>query len=118
MVLAAKVRSDARQFHVNLENEAVQKETTHMANTPANRDSAGSSGVDPDRDSPPRTPRWVKVFGIIALVIVLLFLILMLTRGPSGGHGPGRHFSSSDDRSQTTPPGVVEGHTAPSAGRG
>ena len=34
----------------------------------------------------PGTPRWVKVFGIIALALVLLFVILMLT-----GHGPGRH---------------------------
>jgi hypothetical protein len=38
----------------------------------------------------PGTPRWVKVFGIIALVVVLLFIILMLLRGP-GGHGPRRH---------------------------
>ena len=34
------------------------------------------------------TPRWVKTFGIIALVLVLLFVIMMLT---GGGHGPGRH---------------------------
>lgn len=48
-------------------------------------------------DSPPYPgpPRWVKVFGIIALVVVLLFLFLMFTRGP-GGHGPGRHTSSGD----------------------
>jgi len=47
-------------------------------------------------DSPPYpgTPRWVKVFGIIALVVVLLFVFLMFTRGP-GGHGPGRHTPSS-----------------------
>jgi hypothetical protein len=32
------------------------------------------------------TPRWVKAFGIIALVAVLLFLILMFT----GGHDPSR----------------------------
>jgi hypothetical protein len=39
------------------------------------------------------TPRWVKVFGIIALVVALLFVILMFTRGPGGrGHGPARHF--------------------------
>lgn len=38
----------------------------------------------------PGTPRWAKVFGIIALVVALLFVILMITRGP-GGHGPGRH---------------------------
>jgi len=34
----------------------------------------------------PGTPRWVKVFGIIVLVVILLFVILLLTRGP-GGHG-------------------------------
>jgi ABC-type transporter Mla subunit MlaD len=32
------------------------------------------------------TPRWVYVFGIIALVIVLLFVVLHLT-----GHGLGGH---------------------------
>jgi hypothetical protein len=48
-------------------------------------------------DSPPYpgTPRWVKVFGIIALVVVLLFVILMFTRGP-GGHGPGDRGGSHD----------------------
>jgi hypothetical protein len=37
------------------------------------------------------TPRWVKVFGIIALIVVVAFIILMFIRGP-GGHGPGRHM--------------------------
>jgi ABC-type transporter Mla subunit MlaD len=36
------------------------------------------------------TPRWVKVFGIIALVVVVLFVILLIT-GHGGKHGPGRH---------------------------
>ena len=49
------------------------------------------------------TPRWVKVFGAIALVVVLLFVVLMLIRGP-GGHGPGRHMPSSD-AGQTPPEG-------------
>jgi hypothetical protein len=44
-------------------------------------------------DSETGTPRWVKVFGIIFLVAVLLFVILMFTRGPGGsGHTPSRHF--------------------------
>lgn len=48
-------------------------------------------------DSPryPGIPRWVKVFGIIGLVVVLLVIILLFTRGP-GGHGPGRHLSSGE----------------------
>jgi hypothetical protein len=46
---------------------------TRMANPPAYPDTGA--------------PRWVKVFGIIALVLILLFVILHLT-----GHGFGhRH---------------------------
>jgi hypothetical protein len=51
-------------------------------------DSNGATG-----DDTTSTPRWVKVFGIIALVVILLFVILMFTRGPGGrGHSPSRHF--------------------------
>jgi len=32
------------------------------------------------------TPRWVKVFGIIAIVLVLLFVIMHVTGGGLGGH--------------------------------
>ena len=35
-------------------------------------------------------PRWLKVAGLIALVVVLLALVIMLTSG-DGGHGPQRH---------------------------
>jgi hypothetical protein len=44
----------------------------------------------------PGTPRWAKVFGIIVGVVVLLFVILLFTRGP-GGHGPGMHGSGGGD---------------------
>jgi ABC-type anion transport system duplicated permease subunit len=44
----------------------------------------------PEGESTASTPRWVKVFGTIALVVVLLFVILLFARGPSG-HAPGRH---------------------------
>ena len=57
-------------------------------------------GLDSDAYS---TPRWVKVFGAIALMVVLLFVVLMLIRGP-GGHGPGRHLPPSD-ASQAPPEG-------------
>ena len=33
------------------------------------------------------TPRWVKVFGAVGIVVVVLFLLLHL-----GGGGPGRHM--------------------------
>ena len=51
--------------------------------------------VEPDRGSDTSTPRWVKVFGIIALVLVLLVVIMMFT-GVGGDHGPGRHIPSGD----------------------
>ena len=43
----------------------------------------------PDSE-PHTTPRWVKVFGIIALLVVLLFVVLLIA---PGSHGPGRHMS-------------------------
>jgi hypothetical protein len=39
-----------------------------------------------DTRMPPPTPRWVKVFGIIAAALVLLFIILHLTGRGLGGH--------------------------------
>ena len=38
----------------------------------------------------PGTPRWVKVFGIIVIVVILLFVIMLFTKGP---HRPGLHTS-------------------------
>jgi hypothetical protein len=76
-----------------------------MADPPPYPDTGDDTGVGPDRESTTGTPRWVKVFGIIALVVVLLFVVLMFTRGPGGRHGPGRHTLSGDTRGQTPPEG-------------
>ena len=46
------------------------------------------TGDVPDRGSTALTPLWVKLFGIIALVVVLVFVVFLLT---GRGHGPGRH---------------------------
>jgi len=81
-------------------------EDTHMADLPSYPDSNDDTGVGPNRESTTGTPRWVKVFGIIALVVVLLFVILMFTRGP-GGHGPGRHTPSGDLGGRTLPSSVT-----------
>ncbi len=40
-------------------------------------------------DKAQSTPRWVKVFGIVTLVLVLLVVVVALMIG--GKHGPGRH---------------------------
>lgn len=44
---------------------------------------------------PPRTPRWVKVMGIIFIVLVLLAGIILIT-GIGGEHGPSRHMPSGE----------------------
>jgi hypothetical protein len=74
-----------------------------MADPPRSPNTGDDSGVRPDRGSTTGTPRWVKVFAIIAIVVALLVVIVLLT---GGGHGPGRH----------TPSGGLGGHTAPSSG--
>jgi hypothetical protein len=38
----------------------------------------------------PGTPRWVKVFGVIVIGLILLVVIIVFT-GIGGPHGPGRH---------------------------
>jgi len=58
-----------------------------MEETPmTNREPSYRHGNDDtvDDDSP---PRWVKLFGIIAIVGVLLVVIVLL----ASGHNPGRH---------------------------
>ena len=63
-----------------------------MTDLPPHRDSNGDAGDDtvmsPDREATTGAPRWVKVFGIVALVLVLLFVILHLTGRGLGGHKP------------------------------
>jgi hypothetical protein len=50
------------------------------------------------------TPRWVKVFGIVVLLLVLLFVVLRLT-GVGGQHGPARHTLDGDTSGmQVSPP--------------
>jgi hypothetical protein len=56
--------------------------------------------VGPEPEEVPGTPRWVKVFGAVALVVIVLFVVLLVAKG--GEHGPGRHGL----------PGVVEQHSA------
>lgn len=60
-------------------------------------DTPSSGSRNPDTNSggspirAPKMPRWVKVFVVIALVLVA-FLVVGLLSG--GEHGPGRHFSA------------------------
>lgn len=59
------------------------------------------------------TPLWVRVFGIIALVVVVLVVIILVT-DIGGEHGPSRHTPSGDVGGDRPPTEVVQpGHTTP-----
>lgn len=60
----------------------------------------------------PGTPRWVKVFAIVAAVLALLVVVLMLVGG--GQHGPGRHLSSTCE-CERPPASTAAVEIAPSA---
>jgi hypothetical protein len=64
-----------------------------MAEPPGNRQTSDEPGVASDVGPAAGTPRWVKIFGVIALVLVVLFVVLLLT----GGHGPSRHSFGGGD---------------------
>jgi len=51
--------------------------------------------MPPDRGPPTGTPRWVKLFAIVAAALVVLAAAAMLT-GLGGSHGPWRHLPSVD----------------------
>lgn len=42
-----------------------------------------------------KTPRWVKVFGLVVAALALLFIGMILS-GVGGRHGPARHLPLSD----------------------
>jgi hypothetical protein len=52
--------------------------------------------MNSDRESPPRTPRWVKVSGIIALILLLAFVILHLTGSSFMNHTMHHGMSGMD----------------------
>lgn len=58
---------------------------------------------DPDTDTHPGTPRWVKAVGIAAILVVLLVVVARVVGGNE--HGPGRH-AASDDMDGQTPPAI------------
>jgi hypothetical protein len=60
----------------------------HMAEPPPYPDTGDDAGMEPDLGPAPSTPRWLKVFGIAFLVLVLLVAIMMAHGMMAGGHGP------------------------------
>ena len=64
----------------------------------------------------PGTPRWVKVFGIIVIVVVLLVVAGMFISG--GRHGPGRHTPSGSAGGQVLASSVMEARALLEGSRG
>ena len=56
---------------------------------------AGDAVVGRDGGPNPGMPRWVRVFLIVGLAVVLLLVVASLT-GVGGEHGPGRHGSGGE----------------------
>lgn len=72
---------------------------TDASNSP---DPNGDGGAEPEGRSSYSTPRWVKIAGIIALILVLVVALALIT-GVAGPHGPRRH----------NPAGAVPGFYTP-----
>lgn len=51
----------------------------------------------PEYSAPPGMPRWVKIFGIVALVLIVIVVIILVV---GGNHGPGRHLGGSRTQRQ------------------
>jgi hypothetical protein len=71
--------------------------------------------ADPSRHSDTGgIPRWVKVSGIIAVLVALLVVVVLLSGGGSG-HGPQRHGGAGGDAplSSLTESAGIGGHTPP-----
>jgi uncharacterized cupredoxin-like copper-binding protein len=80
-----------------------------MADLPHDLDTTPDDpAVGGDRPSAPRTPRWVLVLGIIAIVLIVAFVVQAVL---GGGHGSQMHAPSSDAGGQA-PSAVASEETA------
>ena len=73
-----------------------------MANPAPYTDTSGEADAQVNRASSsvyPGTPRWVKVSGIVALMLILLVVVVMLLGG--GEHNPMRHIPSASGLTHT-----------------
>lgn len=77
-----------------------------MANPSRYPNAPNDKRMNSGEESPPKTPRWVKLFGIIVLLLILAFVIVKLI-GVGGDHGPGRHSLSDSTNHQAVRSSVI-----------
>lgn len=51
---------------------------------------------------PPGVPRWVKISGLVVLVVAVVLVVVMLVVG--GEHGPGQHTGAASVTVMTASP--------------
>jgi hypothetical protein len=88
-------------------------EEQRMSEPTADRDEP-DAGPSPAPDQPVGTPRWVKVLGILVLLLVLLVAVLHLTGNSPGG--PGSHLGMAvghEDLAQSTAQDTAQGTAQP-----
>lgn len=66
-----------------------------MADPHDSRDADQTGQVGSRPVLPAGPPPWVKVIGIVGLVLIMLFATLLVTNS-GGDHGPGRHTGGRD----------------------
>ncbi len=59
--------------------------------------------VYPNLGPAPTMPGWVRVFGIVFLILVVLIVVML-----AGGHNPARHLPGADMSSHTPPSSMTE----------
>ena len=78
---------------------------------PYRRDAENTEAGEATAASGSGTPRWVKVAGVIALVVLVMLIVALLS---GGKHGPGRHPGESGTRSvQPVAPAALADHPPP-----
>jgi hypothetical protein len=85
-----------------------------MSNPGRRTDGGHKANVEAGGEGDRGVPRWVKLFGIAAILLLALAIVVMLLSG--GQHGPGRHLSSLGVASTSSPLSAVDpAHTGASS---
>ena len=79
--------------------------------TQADADTDDAAGVERSPEPDNGLPGWVKIFGIVAIALIVLVVVLLLVGG--GNHGPGRHVGGDAPAAF-----VTEGHASREGGHG